>query len=291
MSKLIGLVTVLYNSEGYIEGFLKSVLNQKYKNIKIYFIDNSDNFNSQKIINKYINGFRLINYEYIKSNENYGVAKGNNIGISNALIDGCDSIILLNNDIEFYDPEIFEKIVLLSNNHDIIFTKILYFNTNIIWYSGGYISRIFGNGIHKDINKADDNISKNVEYTEYGPTCFVLINAKVFNRIGLMDEKYFVYYDDLDFISRANKAKITSIYDPSLRIYHNVSSSTGGGRSLFSLFYNSRNSIYYIKKNFNGFNKYLILLSYTLARLSQSIFLTAKQRSTIIKGLFDGYKM
>ena len=126
MSKLIGLVTVLYNSEGYIEGFLKSVLNQKYKNIKIYFIDNSDNFNSQKIINKYINGFRLINYEYIKSNENYGVAKGNNIGISNALIDGCDSIILLNNDIEFYDPEIFEKIVLLSNNHDIIFTKILY---------------------------------------------------------------------------------------------------------------------------------------------------------------------
>jgi GT2 family glycosyltransferase len=291
VNKYLGLVTVLYNSEEFLEDFLNCIASQEYSNYKIYLIDNSSNFHSFNLINKFFEYNKNIKYEYIKNNENYGVAKANNQGINAALKDGCESIILLNNDIDFDDYKLFKKFSELSSCYDIIFPKILYFKTKRLWYSGGYISKFFGNGVHKNINKFDSEPLSGIKYTEYGPTCFVLINAAVFRVVGLMDEKYFVYYDDLDFMCRVKKFGIMPIYDSSLVIYHKVSSSTGGDRSLFSLFYNSRNSIYYIKKNYIGINRYFLLTAYTLARLTQSILLSSKQRSTIIKGLLDGYKM
>ena len=74
-----------------------------------------------------------------------------------------------------------------------------------------------------------------------------------------MDEVYFVYYDDSDFLWRVRKHHKKLIYVPTSTLYHKVSVSTGGSESSFSIKYSNRNQIFFIKKNFGRFHKWVSL--------------------------------
>lgn len=87
--------------------------------------------------------------------------------------------------------------------------------------------------------------------TDYAPTCCVLFDRSVFQRIGLMDERYFVYWDDTDFLWRMRRAGMKVMVDPSTIVFHKVSSSTGGRLSDFTIRYVFRNQIFFTRK-FHG---------------------------------------
>ena len=106
-----------------------------------------------------------------------------------------------------------------------------------------------------------------------------------------MDENYFVYYDDTDFIYRAVKAGYKIFYMPTLEVMHKVSTSTGGAESLFTIYYTNRNRIYFLRKNFKGFNK-LVPLTFTLVtRLMKSLVYNKKQSLSMWKAILAGFKM
>jgi GT2 family glycosyltransferase len=73
----------------------------------------------------------------------------------------------------------------------------------------------------------------------------------VFERIGMMDERYFVYWDDADFVWRARTAGFRLVLDPRAVMYHKVSTSTGGMTSDFSIRYMHRNQMLFTRK-FHG---------------------------------------
>src|SRR5262249_13176810 len=75
---------------------------------------------------------------------------------------------------------------------------------------------------------------------EHAPTCCVLAKRNVFPRIGLMDERYFVYHDDSDFMLRALKAGLKTYLLPDSRLLHKVSSLSGAG-SDFQIRFGTRN--------------------------------------------------
>ena len=87
------------------------------------------------------------------------------------------------------------------------------------------------------------------DYYAYAPTCCLLIRNEVFADIGMMDEKYFLYYDDTDFMLRANRAGYRVRLCENCAIYHKVSMTTGRAGSQLSVYYVNRNRFYYIKKN------------------------------------------
>ncbi|MCR5837615.1 MAG: glycosyltransferase, partial [Lachnospiraceae bacterium] len=97
--KKIGIVTVLYNSSAVIKEFFQTLGEQNYKNMILYVVDNNSTDDSLQVCKEYEN-FLQIPVKYIINNENYGVAKGNNIGIKEAFNDNCDYILLSNNDIK-----------------------------------------------------------------------------------------------------------------------------------------------------------------------------------------------
>lgn len=292
MSKL-ALVTVLYNSDDVLEGFFKSISIQTFKDYHLYLIDNTPSVTTDKLIAEFAEQYCVENYTHIKNSENLGVAKGNNQGIELSLAQGSLYTLLLNNDIEFNRVDLFEFMLAhaLNNNETLLFPKILYYDTRKIWMAGGIMQPYKGTNIHVGDGLEDGPDFNESKYFDYAPTCFMLVDNKVFRQIGQMNEKYFVYYDDVDFIYRATSAGHKVCYLPDLTILHKVSSSTGGVESLFSIYYSNRNRIYFLRENYSGL-KFIIPIIFTLStRIIKYLTYEQKKRGALLKAVVDGLKM
>jgi GT2 family glycosyltransferase len=289
MSK-IGLVTVLYNCDEVLEGFFKSLSIQTFKDYHLYVIDNSPSLNTDQFIGKLAKIYHIPKLTYIKNYDNLGVAKGNNQGIEMALQDNSEFVLLLNNDIEFYQEFLLEEMVkhALKNDENIIIPKIFYYNTRTIWMAGGKMLKNKAIITHVGLNEQDSPKYNDNDYFDYAPTCFMLISSKVFSSVGMMDEKYFVYYDDTDFIIRATNKSFKIFYMPLLEIFHKVSSSTGGGISLFSIYYLNRNRFYFIRKNLVFPSKQLSLLYSLVTRAILYLKYSNNERKELLRAIKDG---
>lgn len=288
----IGIVTVLYRSESVLRDFFKSLDKQTYKEFILYVIDNNSPDNSLKLSKELK---QQVNFEtkIIENSENYGIAKGNNIGIIQALADGCQYILLSNNDIKL-ETHAIEKLLIGMEQEkmNLAVPKIYFYGTNLIWAAGGKFKYISGGTAHIGYHK-EDCLKWNQRYkVNYSPTCFMLIRSNIFHNIGLMDEAYFVYYDDTDFIYRCRKQKERIIYIPESIIHHKESTCTGGTKSDFTLYYNARNAVYFALKNFTLFHCCITAIAYFIYYwFIRRYNVLPQQRKLIKKGYKDGYKM
>lgn len=246
-SSLIGVVTVTYNSGAVIRDFMESVLQQSHSEFIFYVVDNASCDETLRLVSSYADP-RIVT---IGNVDNVGVAEGNNIGIRAALRDNCAFVLLLNNDTVF-DADLFSTLFqgLEEGRCEMIVPKVLYFEpSNKIWSAGGAFSRWRGMSWHFGFNQMDDGQFDQALEVAYSPTCCMLLRSKVFDRVGLMDAKYFVYFDDTDFCLRAYWGGMRLVYLPTARVYHKVSSLTGY-RSNVAIRYLIRNHVYYVMKFF-----------------------------------------
>lgn len=247
----IGLVTVTYNSGPVLEGFFRSLWAQSHSNFICVAVDNQSKDDSLKRLRRETDA-RLV---VIDNVNNVGVAEGNNQGIRYCLEQGCDYVLLINNDVEF-EPGLIATLVKTCEDtgHPMVVPK-MYFHepSNLLWCAGGYFVKwaAWYNG-HYGEQEIDRGQYDQARVIEYCPTCCMLIRRQVFEAVGLMDPEYFVYYDDVDFCIRALRSKQTLYYTPAAKLWHKVSSSTGGEHSEFSIRYLARNQALLINKNFAG---------------------------------------
>lgn len=294
MSKMnkIGIVTVLYHSDDVLPGFFESLSQQVNIDYKLYVIDNSPSDSgtiiSEKLAKKY-----NIPCICVFNNENVGVAKGNNQGIYLAIEDKCDYILLANNDTEFGNTAIAAlKDAIIQSGDSLSTSKIMYFDQpEKIWYAGGKIDPWLMRTPHFGILDVDRGQFDSQETVDYAPTCFMLIDKKVFEDVGFMDEKYFVYYDDSDFVFRIRQKGYKIRFVPKSLVLHKVSSSTGGGSSPFSIYYTNRNKIYFIRKNSKNFNKIFAMSFALLSALYKFVVLNKLKSNGLLKAVIDGFKV
>lgn len=258
MSK-IGLVTITYNSAQVIEPFMECVLHQTHTDFILYIVDNLSSDNTLQLLQQYQDNRIVI----IANSENKGVAAGNNQGIKKALEDGCEEILIINNDVEFEDT-LLEKLSAQLNELQcsLIAPKMMYYpETNLIWWAGTKFNEREGCMTrHIGIQQEDKGQFDTIEEMDYAPTCCVLLRKAVIDDIGLMDEKYFAYYDDTDFFYRIYKqGKHKLVYYPFVRFYHKVGGLSnmkeGNAKKFkFNNFYIhlfTRNHVYYLRKQNN----------------------------------------
>lgn len=290
----LGLVTVLYKSDEVLPDFFKSISQQAYKNFVLYLVDNSPTDATLATVKALANQYPTIVYNHIICKENTGVAAGNNIGIKEALKEGCKDIIILNNDIEFNNPNLFSELIALCVQQQaaVIAPKIYFAGTNQIWYAGSKF--IEWNCNIKHTGEFQQDIQQYPSsYTAYAPTCFVYVKNEIFTQVGLMDETYFVYVDDLDFMYRLRKKGYSIWYENSLVIDHKISQSTGGKFSTFSLHYAIRNRIYFARK-FYSLPAVILVAAYAFVSLSYHIIFKEKKPSLfkiLYKAIIAGFTL
>lgn len=263
----VGVVTVTYNSAAVITAFLESMFRQEHDNFILYVIDNCSADETLEIVSHHQDPRIVV----IANKSNGGVAEGNNQGIREALKADCEYILLVNNDTEF-GPSLLSSLRRDCKTYecDMIVPKIMYHDRpDVIWCAGGKFSRLRGSANHLGGDRKDVGQFDVPRQVEYAPTCCMLIRPAVFRRVGLMDARYFVYFDDTDFCFRARRAGQKLYYTPSTRLFHKVASLTGGGTSSFHLLYTTRNHVYYLAKNYGWLHCLYYLPLYQLRLASK----------------------
>lgn len=290
----IGIVTVLYNSSSVLEDFFKTLSQQTLKDFVLYIIDNKspdDSLSkSKELAIAYQESFLSV---IIENDDNYGIAAGNNIGVKRALEDNCDYILLSNNDIVMNNDCIS---LLLSKiqetNIDMIVPKIFFYDEPLIWMAGGYFTKFSGGTRHIGSMKKDRPEYNKYRLISYAPTCVMLIKKDAFDKVGFFEEKFFVYFDDTDWVYRSRKRGLKLAYHPEAVVYHKESTSTGGQQSDFTIYYQLRNHFFFCKKNFFRFHYWLFVMAKCAHHfLYYRWTLNEHQRGVADKAIYDGLKM
>lgn len=290
MSK-IGIVTVTYNGVTVLDDFIRCLKEQSCQDYILYAIDNFSTDDSADEMERLCIAHG-IPFQLIRNDTNVGVARANNQGIRLALADACDPVIIANNDIEFYTDTLSAvKEYAQQRPTDMILPKVVFHDQpDLVWCAGGKISTLRGVPRTAGYREKDGEEFAVPKYVTSAPTCFLVVPAAVFKAVGLMDEDYFVYLDDSDFVVRAAKSGYRIYYTPGPVIRHKVSISTGGADSPFTIHQISKNTLLFLYKN----NPPLLAAWYIFVALIRNMLhlrrYDAVQRKKLFQGLGDGMR-
>ncbi len=248
-NKKISCIILNWNGKQYLKDCLDSVLSSSYKNLKVIVVDNASTDGSSEFIK---NNYKKV--VVIENKTNLGWTGGNNKGIKYALGKKTDFIFILNNDTQI-DKKCIEELAKEIDEKDEIgivgpkiFLKVNGKKTNRISFAGGKFkpNRYFG--VHIGNNKLDSKAYGKVKQTEFVTGAAIMIKNEVFKKVGLFDDKYFIYYDEADFCMRARKKGYKIFYVPTAHVYHDFSG-TVELNSPFQNYYTTRNHYLFVEKN------------------------------------------
>ncbi len=246
MKNKVGIVLVNYKNYKVTIECLKSL--QKIDNFnecEIYVVDNGSNNHSEIELEK---EKEIISFVLIVLNKNMGFAYGNNVGIKKALENGCNYILLLNNDTEV-KSDFLTKMLYSANSKRVVVPKIFYYyKKNIVWYAGGNINWKTGDTNHIGVGKTDSNLYNKKMYTEFASGCCILVNKEIIENVGLLSEDYFMYYEDTDYCARIKKNGYKILYEPKAVIWHKVGASNNGEYSEFMAYYMAKNRLKFLRR-------------------------------------------
>jgi GT2 family glycosyltransferase len=226
---------------------------------------------------------------FIMNNENHGFAKGNNIGMKYAkTMLSADYILLLNNDTVVERDFLTHLIKAAKQNKSagIIAPKIPYYDKpDKNWFGWGKINW-FSINIAYHISKIDEKIIQ----SDYITGCAALIRTDVIDKIGYLNEKLFLYFEDADYSLRAKAKGFELIVVPDAVVYHKVSATSYTFTLSNAQYYFSRNRLWFVKKYCP--KKYLRLsLMFIILRLFLAAgFFTLKRERSTVKAIMKAYR-
>lgn len=266
-----------------------SSLSSLSDSLKVILVDNgSTDGSGQRLEEEF-------DIQVVHTGENLGFSGGMNAGIKMALHAEVEFVWILNNDTQFPDTTVVTRAVeRMEDNPEIgILSPIILESQSDdqVWFKCGEIDRKNGTVHHETQCRAgdDDVITEN----DYIPLCAAFIRSDVFKEAGLLPEKYFLYYEDVEFGTRVRKHGYTLVTDPSIEVDHKVGgSSTGPMGPLFS-YYVMRNVLLFSRDHRGELENLFPLYYGTWVSKSLGKALLKRQADStvaIIRGFFDGIR-
>ena len=169
----------------------------------------------------------------IVNDNNYGFAKGNNIGMSYALSNSNPaSLILLNND-TIVAPDFLDELIKVAESDSkigIVGPKLYYYDfegrKDVIWSAGGRIMK-WRRWIYEAIGKNDQDLPKyqDVKEVDWISGSAMMIKRSVINKISFLDSDYFFGDEDVDYCLKAQRHGFKIVYAPAAKVWHKVGKS------------------------------------------------------------------
>jgi GT2 family glycosyltransferase len=230
-SPLVYIIVLTWNGRTDTLECLRSLQRLRYSNARTLIVDNASTDGTPEAIRREFPGV-----EVAANRSNLRFAGGNNIGIKRAIEAGADYILLLNNDTTV-DPDFLPYLVHAvegNENAGMAGPKILYYSDpHRLWFAGGKIEWWKGWVSHVGIREIDRGQYDEMREVDYLTGCCLLVRREIIEKIGMLDESYYIYGEDADWCIRATRAGYKLLYVPSARIWHKVSVSTGGHLSWY----------------------------------------------------------
>ena len=246
MKRLVSIIILNYNNHQYTMDCLRTLTNQTYKNFEVILVDNGSEYNSFLKLKKELEYYKkLIEIILIRLSVNLFFAGGNNKAIK---IANGEYICLLNND-TVVEPNFIENMVnFLETNSNVgmISPKIkCYKNKAYLWNAGAEInfrsasiSRIRGLWEYDPKDQKYNEIS----LTDYAVGTALFVKKEVIDKIGLLDEIFFMYFEETEWNFRAKKIGYKNYYVPTTIVYHKVTPIINKKSLLLKQFFLNRNA-------------------------------------------------
>lgn len=251
MSIKISIITVNYNGYEDTCALIDSIpINDE--SLEVIVVDNASKSDEAKAISQ-----RYPLVKTIRSEKNLGFAGGNNIGIKAS---SGRYLFLINNDTVFKDFNTDSLIKRLESSESIgmVCPKIRFAWDDCPIQFAGYtpLSRITMRNHAIGFNEKDLGQHNDARPTPYAHGAAMMLKREVIEKVGMMPECYFLYYEELDWSMMITRKGYKIWYEPATTIYHKESKSTGQNSPL-KAYYIARNRLLFVKRNVNGANKYM----------------------------------
>ncbi|HBK34203.1 TPA: hypothetical protein DEP34_02700 [Candidatus Uhrbacteria bacterium] len=277
MKPLVAIVYLSYNAVPYLDEVFTSLERLQYPKdrLRLIVVDNaSSDGSAERIRKEYLPKSQgtLPQMILLPQEKNTGFARGNNIGIERALLDGCDYVYLLNNDAKLH-PEAMDRAVAMAESDPTIGSVqsllLLWQQPDVINSSGG-MQHFLGLGYarHNGIPLNQVSMSDGEEIA-YASGAGVLLRAHVLQTVGLLDPFLFLYHEDLELGWRMRLAGYRNVLCASSIAYHHYEFQ----RSIKKYFWMERNRGLVLCSH--GRYSTLILLAPWLLGLEVTLFILA----------------
>lgn len=284
MQPLVSLITVNYITLSDTLEFLESALKLTYPNVEIIVVDNaSPQGKPTDEVRK-----RFSTVTFINSDKNLGFAGGNNLGIKAAK---GDYYFLLNNDTLLF-PDFLEPIIEFMLAHPdagMASPKVLYPDGKTVQFAGAIgISPFTGRGKCLGIYELDaGQYDQNYE-TDLGHGAALLISREVVEKIGLMPEVYFLYYEEHDWCEIMKRAGYKMYFLGISKVIHKESMTTGP-ESPLKTYYMTRNRLIFMRRNFTGLPYLLgIIFFFIISVPKNTISYLLQGKQNLLKSFYKG---
>lgn len=242
-SPLVYIIILNWNGWQDTVACVESCESLSWPNYRVIIVDNDSSDGSEDILRRH-----FPELEIIQTGENLGFAGGNNAGIRRAFEHGADYVWLLNNDTVVDSLSLTTMVNAMEATPlaAIAGSMVYYHDTpRKIWFAGGNWEKGRLRLRHRGAYQLDDGQFD--EPCELGSVtgCSMLIRASVLQKIGLLDESYFLYWEDTELCARAGVKNCKIIFVPSSHVWHKVSSTTQAGSEL-QYYYHTRNGLQFL---------------------------------------------
>jgi len=229
---------------------LLAIKKQTYSNFEVVIVDGKSSDNSTHKIQKL-----FPQHHYIYLTKDTGYSGGNNAGIKYLLSKKANYVLSMNNDVIMNSDCLENLIQYIKNKNDVGLVgprMYSYSSRNMFQRSGGYVNIFRSKPMPKWIKESEAPKELSLPYeVKKLPGALILVKTEAIKKVGLMDEKFFLYYGDTDWQKRFSNADYKQFVVPRARAYHKVSATTGRG-STKVLYYDSRDFLNYVFKH-HGF--------------------------------------
>ncbi len=259
---LVSFITVNYNQTELTIELIESIYQYTTTTVpfEIIVVDNHSKISPKSKISRIYPDVRII-----VSGVNRGFAGGNNLGVE---ISRGQFLFFINNDAVITEGSIN---AILSTFDDpsigVVSPLICYYPTSaqevevdVIQYAGATnVNPFTGRNTIIGEKQLDQSQYYQSKPTFYAHGAAMMVKREVLEKVGLMSEFYFLYYEELDWCERIRKAGYTILLAPTAKIYHKESISVGKTNPL-KTYYLTRNRILFMAKNRNKLEYFVFTL-------------------------------
>jgi GT2 family glycosyltransferase len=263
----VSVVIVNWNGQRYLDDCLSAVLAQTYPHCEVVLVDNASTDGSVELVTRKFPHVRVIQNE-----KNLGFAAGNNIGIRAT---SGEYVATLNNDTQA-DSRWLEELVAVMSGQDMVgmaASKMLFTHRPEVINSTGICLDLAGIAWDRRGGELDTTEGSG-PIEVFGPCAGAALYCRtVLDKVGLFDEDFFCYLEDVDLAWRARLMGWRCLYVPTARVYH-IHSGTGQEGSPFKNYLLGRNKVWTIIKNYPSTELFLLLpviLAYDLGSIPYTL--------------------
>lgn len=271
------IIALNYNAKDYLVRCLNSLkkINYPKNRYQIVLVDNASTDGSLELARRKVKGISII-----KNKKNVGFSRGNNVALRSLK---ADYYVLLNPD-TYVDKNWLINMVKVSESDKSIglcSSKILSDDGHKINYAGGLVN-FMGFAWPRGFNQAGAKRFGGIEETAFASGASLLIRKSVLEDIGLLDEDYFMYHEDIDYSWRARLFGYKVLYVPNSVAYHKYEGSVRGEMGRVRKFYHlEKNRVETLIKNYSLKSLLLLSPAFLITEVGLTLYFLAVYRSSL----------